>query len=66
MNDSSTHPAVDDLVDARESEGILRAMLVEVCVIDAHPPLIVILFENEYWIRQPLRVVNLFDESCRE
>ena len=48
MKDSSTHPAVDDLVDARESEGILRAVLVEVCVVDAHPPLVVILFKNKY------------------
>jgi len=51
------------LVDARESEGILRAMLVEVSVVDAHPPLVVVLFENEYWICQPLGVINFFDES---
>ena len=51
------------MVDARESEGILRAVLVEVCVVDAHPPLIVVLFENDYRIRQPLGVVNFFDES---
>ena len=57
---------VDDLIDAREPKGILRAMLVEVCVVDAHPLLVVILFENEYWIRQPLGVVNFFDESSRE
>jgi hypothetical protein len=38
-------------------------MLVEVCVVDAHPPLVVVLFENEYWICQPLGVVYFFDES---
>ena len=53
------------MVDAREPKGILRAMFVEVRVVDAHPPLIV-LFENEYWIRQPFGVVNFFDESFRE
>ena len=53
------------MVDAREPEGILRAMLVVVYVVDAHPPLIVVLFENEYWIRQPFGVVNFFDESSR-
>ena len=57
---------VDDLVNARESEGILRAMLVEVCVVDAHPSFVVVLFEDEYWIRQPLGVVNFFDESYHE
>jgi hypothetical protein len=51
------------LVNARESEGVLRAVLVEVYVVDAHPPLIVVLFENEYRIHQPLGVVNFFDES---
>ena len=40
-------------------------MLVEVCVVDAHPPLVV-LFENEYWIRQPFGVVNFFDASGHE
>ena len=54
------------MVDARESEGILRAVFVEVCVIDAHPPLVVVIFRNEYRIRQPLGVVNLFDEPSRE
>ena len=56
---------VDDLIDAREPKGILRAMLVEVCVVDGHPPLVV-LFENEYWIRQPFGVVNFFDASGHE
>ena len=54
------------MIDAREAEWILWAMLVEVCVVDAHPPLIVVLFENEYWIYQPLGVINFFDESSCE
>ena len=41
-------------------------MFVEVCVVDTHPPLIVVLLENEYGIRQPLGVISLFDESSRE
>ena len=51
------------MVNARDSEGILRAMLVEVCVVDAHPSFVVVLFEDEYWIRQPLGVVNFFDDA---
>ena len=41
-------------------------MLVEVSIVDAHPPLVVVLFKNEYPICQPLGVVNLFDEPSRE
>ena len=41
-------------------------MLVLVSIVDAHPPLVIVLFEIEYQIRQPLGVVNLFDEPSRE
>ena len=53
------------MVNARESEGVLRAVLVEVCVVDIHPPLVVVLLEDEDGVSQPLGVVNFFDEpSC--
>ena len=53
------------MVDAREPEGILRAMLIEVCVVDAHPPLVVVLLLDEHRVGQPIRVVDFLDEpSC--
>jgi hypothetical protein len=33
------------LVYSRKSEGILRTVLVEICVVDAHAPIHFILFE---------------------
>ena len=41
-------------------------MLVEFCVVDTHPPLVVVLLENEYRIHKSLGVINLLDESSRE
>jgi hypothetical protein len=35
---------VNDLVDVWECEGILRAIFVEISVIQRHPPFIIILF----------------------
>jgi hypothetical protein len=35
---------VDDLVDAWEREGVLRAVLIEISIIHAHPPFIINLF----------------------
>ena len=57
---------VDDLVDAWEAEGILRVVLVEICVIKTHTPFIVVFLEDEDRIRQPLGVIDFFDESSRE
>ena len=54
------------MIDSRESEGIFQTVLVEVSVVDAHPPLVVVLFKNEDRIRQPLGVVNFLDEPSRE
>ena len=45
---NATGRGVDDLIYAWVPEGILRTMLVEISIIDTHPPLIVILFQNEY------------------
>jgi hypothetical protein len=41
-------------------------MIVEVGVVDAHPPLVVVLFKNEDRIHQPFGVVNFLDEPGRE
>ena len=41
-------------------------MLVQIGVVDAHPPLVVIFLLDEYRVGQPLGVVNLFDEPYCE
>jgi hypothetical protein len=38
---------VDDLVYTRQPEGVLGAVLVEVGVVDAHPPLVQVLLADE-------------------
>ena len=57
---------VDDLIDSRECKRILWTVLVEVSVVDAHHPLVVVLFKNEDRIHQPLGMVNFLDEPGRE
>jgi hypothetical protein len=47
--DATSH-GVNDLVNAWECEGVLRAMPVEISIVHTHPPFIVILFQNEYRI----------------
>jgi hypothetical protein len=37
---------VDDLVDAWECEEILRAIFFEISIIHAHPPFIIIIFQD--------------------
>ena len=54
------------MVDAWEPERILWAIFVEVCVVDIHPPLVVVVLEDEDGVSQPLGVVNFFDEPCCE
>ena len=41
-------------------------MLVEFCVVDTHPPLVVVLLEDEDRVGQPVRVINLLDKPGRE
>jgi hypothetical protein len=57
---------VDDLVNPRQPEGVLRAVLVEVGVVDAHPPLIRVLLADEDGVGEPLRMEDLSDEAGRE
>jgi hypothetical protein len=42
---------VDDLVDASELEGVLRAVFIEISIVHTHPPFIIILFQYKYRIR---------------
>jgi hypothetical protein len=40
----ATSRRVDDLIDAWEREGVLRAVFIEISIIHTHPPFIIILF----------------------
>jgi hypothetical protein len=57
---------VDDLVNLRQPEGVLGAVLVEVGVVDAHPPLIRVLLADKDGVGEPLRMEDFFDEASRE
>jgi hypothetical protein len=54
---------VNDLVYPRQLEGVLGAVLVEVGVVDAHPPLIRVLFADEDGVGEPLRMEDFSDEA---
>jgi hypothetical protein len=53
------------LVYAWQREWILWAHFVETDVVDTHPPLAILLL-HQHGVDQPLRVVNLSDETQRE
>jgi hypothetical protein len=57
---------VDDLVNPRQPEGVLGAVLVEVGVVDAHPPLVRVLLADEDGVGKPLRMEDFSDEAGRE
>jgi hypothetical protein len=57
---------VNDLVNPRLPEGVLGAGLVEVGVVDAHPPLVRVLLANEDRVGEPLRMEDFSDEASRE
>jgi hypothetical protein len=44
---------VDHFVDTRETKGVFRTVFVEINVINAHSPFI-ILFSYKYWIGKPI------------
>jgi hypothetical protein len=54
------------LVDLRQPEGVLGVVLVEVGVVDAHPPLVRVLLADEDEVGEPLRMEDFFDEASRE
>ena len=56
---------VYNLVYPRQTEGVFRAVFVEITVINAHSPFI--LFLNKNWVCQPLRMIHFFNKSgCLE
>jgi hypothetical protein len=56
----ATRRGVDDLVYPQQPKGVLGEVLVEVCVVDAHPPLVRVLLADENRVSEPLRM-----EDCR-
>jgi hypothetical protein len=57
---------IDDLINPRQLEGFLGAVLVEVGVIDAHPPLVRVLLADEDGVGKPLRMEDFSDKAGRE
>jgi hypothetical protein len=57
---------VNDLVYPWQPEGVLGAVLVEVGVVDAHPPLVRVLLADEDGVSEPLRMEDFPDEAGRE
>jgi hypothetical protein len=57
---------VDDLIYTRQPEGVLGAVLIEVGVVDAHPPLFRVLLADENGICEPLGMEDISDEAGRE
>jgi hypothetical protein len=54
---------VDDLINPRQPEGVLRIVLVEVGVVDAYPPLVRVLLADEDGVGKPLRMEDFMDET---
>jgi hypothetical protein len=57
---------VDDLINPWQPEGVLGAVLVEVGVVDAYPPLVRVLLADEDRVGEPLRMEDFSDEAGRE
>jgi hypothetical protein len=54
------------LVNPRQPERVLGAVLVEVSVVDAHPPLVRVLLADEDGVGKPLRMEDFSNEASRE
>jgi hypothetical protein len=57
---------VDDLINLRQPKGVLGAVLVEIGVVDAHPPFVRVLLGDEDGVGKPLRIEDFSDEASRE
>jgi hypothetical protein len=62
----AAHCGVNDLVYPWQPEGVLVAVLVEVGLVDAHPPLVRVLLADEDGVGEPLRMEDFSDEASRE
>jgi hypothetical protein len=54
------------LINPRQPEGVLGAVLLEIGVVDAHPSLVRVLLADEDGVGKPLRMEDFFDEASRE
>jgi hypothetical protein len=54
------------LINPRPPERVLAAVLVEVGVVDAHPPLIWVFLSDEDGFGKPLKMEDLADEALCE
>jgi hypothetical protein len=57
---------VDDLINPRQSKGVLGPVFVEIGVVDAHPPLVRVLLADEDRVGEPLRMEDFSDEADGE
>jgi hypothetical protein len=57
---------VDDFINPRQPEGVLGAVLVEIGVVDAHPPLVRVLLADKDGVGKPFRMEDFSDEADRE
>jgi hypothetical protein len=62
----ATCRGLDDLVNPRQSKGVLGAVFVEISVVDAHPPLVRVLLADEDGVGKPLEMEDLSDEAGYE
>jgi hypothetical protein len=51
------------LINLLQTEAVLGAVLVDVGVVDAHPPLVCVLLADEDGVGMPLRMEDFFDEA---
>jgi hypothetical protein len=62
----ATRRGINDLIYSRQPEGVLGAVLVEVDLVDAHPPLVGVLLVDEDGVGEPLRMEDFSNEASRE
>jgi hypothetical protein len=51
------------LINPRQPEGVIRAVLVEVGVVNAHPPLVHVLLADKDGVGEPLGMEDFSDEA---
>jgi hypothetical protein len=62
----ATRRGVDDLTKPRQPEGVLGAVLIEVGVVDAYPPLVRVLLVDEDGVGEPLKMEDFSNDVGRE
>ena len=61
MPDGSVH----DMIYSGQREVVLRACVIEVCIIDTYSPLVPLFWDNHH-VGQPILVLNCFDKSIMQ